>query len=61
MTDVTDFQAAVIVFGSAFIFFAGFYFGKIAGTQKEQARQFRVTRTNYDLANQKRKGGSSPR
>lgn len=61
MTDVSDFQAAVIMFGSLTLFLCGFYFGKIAGTQKEQARQFRVQKTNYDLANQKRKGGSSPR
>jgi hypothetical protein len=61
MTDVTDFQAAVIVFGSIYIFLCGFYFGKIAGREKEQARQFRVSKTNYDLANQRRKGGSSPR
>lgn len=61
MTDVSDFQAAVIVFGSMGLWFCGYYIGKIAGIQKEQARQFRITKTNYDLANHRRKGGSSPR
>jgi len=61
MTDVTDFQAAVIMFGSLGLFLCGFYFGKIFGTQKEQQRQFRITKTNYDLASQRRKGGNTAR
>jgi hypothetical protein len=61
MTDVTDLQAALILFGSLYLFLCGFYFGKISGRQKEQERQFRITKTNYDLANHRRRGGSSPR
>lgn len=61
MTDVTDFQAALILFGSLYMFLCGFYFGKISGRQKEREHQFRVTKTNYDLANHRRRGGSSPR
>lgn len=61
MTDVSDFQAALILFGSLYIFLCGFYFGKIAGREKEQARQFRITKTNYEPVNHRRRGGSSPR
>jgi hypothetical protein len=61
MTDVSDFQAAVIMFGSLGLFLCGFYFGKIAGIQKERAHQFRVRKTNYDLAKQRRRGESQQR
>jgi hypothetical protein len=61
MSDIADFQ--LLVYGFCFFgcFLTGHYVGKIAGIQKEQDRQSRVIQTNYDLANQKGKGGSSPR
>lgn len=56
MSDIPDLQVALIVFGSAGIWFCGFCNGKWHGIQKERQRQFRVETTQRKLDASRKRG-----
>jgi hypothetical protein len=49
MSDISNFQLVVIVFGSIGIWFSGFSHGKWYGIQKAEERQRLIDRTQRDL------------
>jgi hypothetical protein len=56
MSDIPDLQVALIVFGSASMWFCGFLNGKWHGIQKERQRQFRVETTQRKLDASRKRG-----
>ena len=56
MTDIPDIQVALILVGSAIIWFCGFCNGKWHGIQKERQHQFRVETTQRKLDASRKRG-----
>lgn len=58
MSDISNFQLIIIVFGSTAIWFSGFSHGKWYGIQKAEERQRQIEAYEYELQASRRNQSS---